>query len=67
MQINPKYIDLIGKKLDLMNKLDPRFSKTPEERQGYKMPDLMSQMGETAKRYLDSKKSNTDQGNEGTP
>lgn len=57
MQINPKYLDLIGQKLDLMNRLDTKISKNPDDIQGYKLPDIMSQMGETAKRYLESKKS----------
>lgn len=58
MKPRKEYLDYIAKKLDSMNALSPiRNAKDSNDKlTGYKIPELMDQMGSTALEYLKNKK-----------
>ena len=53
-----EYLDYIAKKLDSMNALSPirNVKDSDDKLTGYKIPELMDQMGSTALEYLKNKK-----------
>lgn len=53
-----EYLDYIAKKLDSMNALSPirNVKDSDDKLTGYKIPELMDQMGYTALEYLKNKK-----------
>lgn len=53
-----EYLDYIAKKLDSMNALSPirNVKNSDDKLTGYKIPELMDQMGSTALEYLKNKK-----------
>lgn len=52
-----EYLDYIAKKLDSMNALSPirNVKDSDDKLTGYKIPELMDQMGSTALEYLKNK------------